>query len=411
MLAARALRRVLPSAAPGVARRGLAAGSEGLHALLDAVMTEEQREYQAVARAFAENELAPHAADWDRDSHFPVDKLREAAALGFGGLFVSAEHGGSELSRVDGSVIVEELAAGCTGTTAYLTIHNMCGWMIDTFGSDEQRAEWLPRFCSMDVLSSYCLTEPGSGSDAASLATRAERDGDEYVLNGSKAFISGAGVTDVYLVMCRTGGEGPGGVSTLLVEKDTPGLSFGKNEYKMGWKCQPTAAVIFEDCRVPVANRIGNEGDGFKIAMRGLDGGRLSIGACSLGAARACHDIATDYVKDRKQFQKPLSANQSVQFKIADMAMELHSARLLLRSAAALLDAKDPSATVACAMAKRKATDMGFAVCNEALQLHGGYGYLNDYPVERFVRDVRVHQILEGTNEIMRHIVARSLLN
>lgn len=372
-------------------------------------LTPEQIEFQTVAYDFAMQEMAPHATKWDEESHFPVDVLKKLAELGFAGVYVRDDVGGSNLSRLDGSVIFEALARGCTSTTAYLTIHNMCAWMVDTFGTDEQRQRWLPGMCSLDLFGSYCLTEPGAGSDAGSLTTRAVRDGDHYVLNGSKAFISGGGHSDVYLIMCRTGGEGPKGISCMVVEKGTPGLSFGQNEKKLGWKTQPTRLVNLEDCRVPAANLLGGEGNGFKIAMKGLDGGRLSIGSCSLGAAQESLERTLQYVGDRKQFGKPIGANQALQFRLADMSTELQSARLTLRQAARLLDEKSPAATAYCAMAKRLATDAGFNVCNEALQMHGGYGYLQGYS-ERFLRDVRVHQILEGTNEIMRHIVARTLV-
>lgn len=326
------------------------------------------------------------------------------------GIYVNEEVGGSGLSRLDASVIFEALAGGCTSTTAYLTIHNMCAWMIDSFASDELRQKYLPDLCTMNKFASYCLTEPNSGSDAASLSTRATRDGDSFVLNGSKAFISGGGRSDIYLVMARTGEAGAGGISCFLVENGTPGLEFGAQEKKLGWNTQPTAAVILEDCRVPASNMVGAEGDGFKYAMRGLDGGRINIGTCSVGAAYRCLREAREYVRTRKQFGVPLAENQSIAFKLADMATQLQSARLMIRTAARLLDEKDPSARAYCAMAKTIATDNGFAICNEALQLHGGYGYLRDYPIERFLRDVRVHQILEGTNEIMRLIVSRELL-
>jgi alkylation response protein AidB-like acyl-CoA dehydrogenase len=318
--------------------------------------------------------------------------------------------GGSGLTRLDAAIIFEELAAGCTSTAAYISIHNMASWMIDQFGSDEQRQKWLPKLTTMEYFASYCLTEPNAGSDAASLRTKATRDGDHYVLNGAKAFISGGGRSDIYVVMARTSDDGAKGISTFVVEAGTPGLSFGAQEKKMGWKSQPTATVNFDNCRIPANHRLGSEGDGFKIAMMGLDGGRLNIGACSLGAARRCLDEARWYLRDRKQFGKPLASFQALQFKIADMATELEAARLLLHKAASKLDAKASDATQFCAMAKRLATDVGFNVVNEALQLHGGYGYLRDYPIERFLRDVRVHQILEGTNEIMRVIVARKLL-
>jgi alkylation response protein AidB-like acyl-CoA dehydrogenase len=373
-------------------------------------LSEEQRAFQEMARQFASEEMTPHAARWDEEKIFPEDALRKAAALGFAGIYVCEDVGGASLSRRDATVIFEELAAGCTSTAAYISIHNMACWMIDGFGSDAQRRKWLPKLTSMEHFASYCLTEPGAGSDAAALRTRAERQGDHYVLNGTKAFISGGGRSDVYVAMVRTGGAGPKGISTLVVERGTPGLSFGKQERKLGWNSQPTAMVIFEDCKVPVANRLGGEGDGFKIAMMGLDGGRLNIAACSIGAARACLEATREHLKVRQQFGKRLADFQALQFRFADMATELEAARLMVHRAAALLDARHPDATLHCAMAKRFATDVGFKVCNEALQLHGGYGYLKDYPIERYLRDARVHQILEGTNEIMRVIVARRLL-
>ncbi len=373
-------------------------------------LSEEQQAFQDVARGFAQDELAPFAAEWDRDAFFPVETMRKAAELGFAGIYVREDVGGSALTRLDAALIFEALSAGCTSTAAYMSIHNMASWMIDRFGSEEQRSKWLPDLTSMKKIASYCLTEPGSGSDAASLRTKAVKDGDHYVLNGSKAFISGSGTSDVYVCMVRTGGEGPKGVSCLVVEKGTPGLSFGAVEKKMGWNSQPTAAVIFEDARVPVANLIGEEGQGFKIAMMGLDGGRLNIGACSLGTAQTALETAKTYMQERKQFGRPLADFQALQFKLADMATELEAARLLLYQAAAKVDAKAPDATMQAAMAKRFATDTGFRVVNEALQIHGGYGYLKDYPLERHLRDVRVHQILEGTNEIMRVIIAREML-
>lgn len=371
--------------------------------------TEDQRAFQEVARGFAAEELKPYAADWDRDAFFPVETLRKAAALGFAGIYVSEEVGGSALTRLDAALIFEALSYGCTSTAAFLSIHNMASWMIDRFGTDAQRHKWLPRLTPMEILASYCLTEPSSGSDAASLKTRAVRDGDHYVLNGSKAFISGGGVSDLYVVMVRTGGEGARGVSCLVVEKGTPGLSFGKPEKKMGWNSQPTAQVNFENCRVPAENLLGKEGEGFRIAMMGLDGGRLNIGACALGTAQAAFDAAKTYMEERQQFGRALKEFQALQFKLADMATELQAARLLLYHAASRVDAKAPDATMQAAMAKRFVTDVSFNVVNDALQLHGGYGYLNDFPLERHLRDVRVHQILEGTNEIMRVIIAREL--
>jgi len=377
---------------------------------MDFSLSEDQRAFQDMAAAFARDEMEPYAREWDENSLFPVDTLRKAAELGFGGIYVREDVGGSGLTRTDAAIIFEELAKGCTSTAAYISIHNMAAWMIDTYGSEELRRKYLPDLCSMKKFASYCLTEPGAGSDAASLRTKATDDGDHYVLNGSKAFISGGGVSDVYVVMVRTGGDGPKGISCVVVEEDTPGLSFGAQEIKLGWKSQPTAQVNFQDCRIPKANRVGAEGEGFKIAMAGLDGGRLNIGACSLGAAQTCLERTIAYMKDRKQFGRAIAEFQALQFRLADMATELEAARLFLHKAAMLVDAKAPTATTTAAMAKRLATDTGFKVVNEALQLHGGYGYLRDYPIERYLRDVRVHQILEGTNEIMRLIIARDLL-
>lgn len=377
---------------------------------MDFDLTEDQRACQEAAQAFARDRLLPHAAEWDEQRVFPVEALREAAALGFAGIYVGEEHGGSALTRLHAAMIFEELAAADPSTAAFLSIHNMVGWMIDSFGDAAQRARYLPAMMECRIIASYCLTEPGSGSDAASLRTRAERDGDHYVLNGSKAFISGGGASDLYAVMARTGGPGPDGVSCILVAKDTPGLSFGKPERKLGWNSQPTAMVNFDNCRVPVGNRLGAEGDGFRFAMKGLDGGRVNIAACSLGGARACLEAARDYILERRQFGKRLADFQALQFRLADMATELEAARLMVWRAAAALDAGAPDATLRCAMAKRHATDAGFRICDEALQLHGGYGYLKDFPIERYLRDLRVHRILEGTNEIMRVIIARRLL-
>ncbi|MEZ5774253.1 MAG: isobutyryl-CoA dehydrogenase [Hyphomicrobiaceae bacterium] len=377
---------------------------------MDFAPTGDQIAFQETARSFAEEELWPNAARWDEERHFPVETLRKAAGLGFAGLYVREDVGGSGLSRLDAAILFEELSSGCVTTAAFLSIHNMVAWMIDRFGGEALRQRFLPRLCAMEILASYCLTEPGSGSDAASLKTRAVRDGDHYVLDGGKAFISGGGHSDIYAVMCRTGGEGPKGISCILIEKGTPGLSFGAEERKLGWNAQPTAMVLFEGARVPVANRIGEEGEGFRIAMAGLDGGRVNIGACSLGAARRATELARDYAGERRQFGEAIAAFQATQFKLADMATELEAARLLVRRAAQALDRRDPDATARCAMAKRFATDAGFRICNEALQIHGGYGYLRDFPLERMVRDVRVHQILEGTNEIMRMVIARRLL-
>ena len=364
-----------------------------------------------MARAFAADKLAPHAVEWDAQKHFPVAQMREAAQLGMGGIYIRDDVGGSGLTRFDAALIFEALAQGCPTVAAYISIHNMVAWVIDAYGSAEQRARWIPSLCVMDKLASYCLTEPNAGSDAAALKTQAKLDGDCYVLNGQKQFISGAGnADDFYIVMARTGGPGPRGISAFVVEGGTPGLSFGANERKMGWNAQPTRAVMFDNCRVPVGNRIGEEGIGFKIAMAALDGGRLNITACSIGGAQAALDKSVAYMRERTAFGKRLDEFQALQFRIADMAIELEAARTLLWRAAAALDRKDPDATQLCAMAKRFGTDIGFAVANDALQLHGGYGYLTEYGIEKIVRDLRVHQILEGTNEVMRLIVARSLL-
>lgn len=373
-------------------------------------LTDDQIAIRDMAASFSAETLAPHAVRWDEEKHFPVEEMRQAAALGMGGIYIAEDVGGSGLSRLDAALIFEALAMGCPTVAAYISIHNMSAWMIDRYGSDEQRKAFLPRLCSMEHLASYCLTEPGAGSDAAALKTRAVRDGDHYVLEGQKQFISGAGVSDIYVVMARTGEAGPSGISTLVVEKGTPGLSFGANEKKMGWNAQPTRAVIFENCRVPVANRLGPEGIGFKIAMAGLDGGRLNIGACSLGGAQTALDKALAYAQERKAFGARIADFQALQFKLADMATELEMARTFLWRAASALDEKAPDATKLCAMAKRVATDTGFEVANQALQIHGGYGYLADYGIEKIVRDLRVHQILEGTNEVMRMIVARGLV-
>jgi alkylation response protein AidB-like acyl-CoA dehydrogenase len=373
-------------------------------------LTDDQRAIQDAARDFALAELAPHAAQWDAEKHFPVDVMRKAAGLGFGAVYVSEEVGGSGLTRLDASIAFEQLAHGDVAVAAFMSIHNMAAWMIDRFGGDELRRRLLPRMATMELIGSYALTEPNAGSDAGSLSTSARLDGDHYVLNGSKAFISGAGTSDLYVVMVRTGGPGPKGISTLVVENGTPGLSFGAQEKKMGWNAQPTAMVNFDDCRVPLANRVGAEGEGFRIAMAGLDGGRINIASCSLGGAGMALDTAREHLKTRKQFGQALADFQGLQWRLADMATELEAARLMVRRAADALDKKDARATEYCAMAKRFATDAGFEVANQALQLHGGYGYLQDYPLERIVRDLRVHQILEGTNEVMRVIVAREQL-
>ncbi len=377
---------------------------------MDFDLSDEQRAIKDTARAFAHNEMLPFAERWDEDEHFPADALRQAAALGFGGIYVSADVGGSALSRLDAAIIFEELAQGCPSTAAYISIHNMVAWMIDAHASNELRLRLLPDLCSMARFASYCLTEPDAGSDAASLETRAVRQHDQYVLDGTKAFISGAGTSDVYLVMARTGEGGGRGISCFLVENGTPGLSFGAREKKLGWHSQPTAMVILEHCRVPAANRIGTEGQGFKIAMSGLDGGRLNIAACSLGGAQFCFDRTVGYMKERRQFGSRLADFQALGFRIADYATELEAARLLLYRAASALDRREPGAARFAAMAKRLATDTGFEVVNGCLQLHGGYGYLRDHPIERVLRDLRVHQILEGTNEVMRLIISRDML-
>ncbi|HLK23187.1 MAG TPA: acyl-CoA dehydrogenase family protein [Caulobacteraceae bacterium] len=377
---------------------------------MDFSLSDDQRAIEDAARTFASAEFAPNSAAWDEDAIFPVEAMRKAAALGFAAIYIDPQMGGAGLGRLDAAIIFEALAHGDVSTAAFLSIHNMASWMIDRFGEDALRRKYLPRLATMELIASYCLTEPGSGSDAAALRTTARRDGGGYVLDGAKAFISGAGVSDLYVVMARTGGEGPRGVSALVVEKGTPGLSFGAPERKMGWKSQPTAIVNFDGARVPLENRIGAEGDGFRFAMAGLDGGRLNIAACSLGGASLALEAAQSHLESRHQFGRPLREFQALQFRLADMATELEAARLMVRRGAASLDSGSAEATKLCAMAKRFATDAGFEVANQALQLHGGYGYLKDYPLERIVRDLRVHQILEGTNEIMRVIIARELL-
>jgi alkylation response protein AidB-like acyl-CoA dehydrogenase len=377
---------------------------------MDFEFSEEQRAIQDTAREFARAEMMPHARDWDENSTFPVETLRKAAALGLGGIYVKDDVGGSALTRLDAAIIFEELAQGCTSTAAYISIHNMAAWMVDAFGGEAQRKRFLPKLCTMEHFASYCLTEPDSGSDAASLKTRAVRDGDTYVLNGAKAFISGGGVSDIYVCMVRTGEGGPRGISCIVVEKGTPGLSYGAQEKKLGWKSQPTAMVNFENCRVPAANLIGAEGQGFKIAMAGLDGGRLNIAACSIGGAQFCLDRTVEYMRERKQFGTRLADFQALAFRVADYATELQAARLMVHHAASAVTNRTPGATRLAAQAKRFATDVGFEVVNGCLQLHGGYGYLRDHPIERVLRDVRVHQILEGTNEVMRLIVSREIL-
>jgi alkylation response protein AidB-like acyl-CoA dehydrogenase len=373
-------------------------------------LTDDQIAIQDMARKFTADAITPHAAEWDEKSHYPVDVWKAAGELGFGAIYVSEESGGTGLGRLEAALIMEAMAYGCPATSAFISIHNMAAWMIDCFGSAELKARYLPDLVSMQKIASYCLTEPGSGSDAAALKTSARLDGDHYVVNGTKQFISGAGYNDVYVVMVRTGEEKTKGVTCLVVDKDTPGLSFGAPEKKLGWNASPTAQVIFEDCRVPVANRVGAEGDGFRFAMMGLDGGRLNIGACSLGGAQRCLDETISYTKERQQFGQPVADFQNTQFMLADMATDLEAARALLYIAAAKVTANAPDKSRFSAMAKRLSTDSGSEIVNKALQLFGGYGYLRDYPIERFWRDLRVHSILEGTNQVMRMIIGRDLL-
>ena len=371
---------------------------------------QDQLAIQEMAKNFAETEFAPYASEWDQNEIFPVETLKKAAELGLAAIYVNEKYGGSGLSRLDAAIIFEELSRGCVSTAAYLSIHNMVTWMIDSHGSESIKEKFINRLSTMEIMSSYCLTEAGSGSDAAAMKTSASRKGNShYVLNGSKSFISGGPTSDVFAVMCRTSEDGANGVSCLLIEKETKGLSFGKQEKKMGWNSQHTSTVNFDNCEIPIDNIVGNEGDGFKIAMKGLDGGRVNIAACSLGGARAALDASLSYAADRKQFGKSIDQFQATQFKLADMATELEASRLMVLRAAASLDLKDIQATKYCAMAKRFATDICSDICNEALQIHGGYGYLKDFPLERLVRDLRVHQILEGTNEIMRVIISRKL--
>ena len=377
---------------------------------MDFALNDDQRAIQDAARQFAEAELAPHSAEWDETKHFPVDVMRLAAETGFAAIYAGEEHGGMALGRVEAAIIFEELSRGDVSTAAFISIHNMATWMIDKFGSDDLRRRYGPSLSTMELIASYCLTEPGSGSDAAAMRTSAIRDGDHWVLNGSKAFISGAGTSDLYVVMARTGEPGPKGISTFVVEKGMPGLSFGAHERKMGWNSQPTAIVQFDDCRVPAGNLLGKEGDGFRYAMMGLDGGRLNIAACSIGGARLALETTQAYVATRKQFGKALAEFQNTQFKLADMATALEAARLMVLRGAWAIDTNHPEKTKWCAMAKRMATDACFQIADEALQLHGGYGYLKDYPIERFWRDLRVHRILEGTNEVMKLIIGRDLL-
>ncbi|MGW4770453.1 acyl-CoA dehydrogenase family protein [Nocardia sp. NPDC004278] len=373
-------------------------------------LDDDERAIAAMARDFADEYLAPNALEWDEQKHFPVDVLRKAGSLGMGGIYIGEDVGGSGLRRLDAVRIFEQLSTGCPAIAAYISIHNMVSWMIDSYGNAEQRNHWLPRLTSMEWLGSYALTEPGVGSDAAALSTKAVRDGDDYLLTGVKQFISGAGSTDVYVIMARTGDAGARGISAFIVPADTPGISFGANEKKMGWNAQPTRQVILDNARVPAANMLGIEGNGFRIAMNGLNGGRLNIAACSLGGGQAALDKSVAYLAERKAFGNRLLDNPALQFQLADMRTSLEAARTLLWRAAAALDADADDKVELCAMAKRFATDAGFEVANKALQLHGGYGYLAEYGVEKIVRDLRVHQILEGTNEIMRVVVARSVV-
>jgi alkylation response protein AidB-like acyl-CoA dehydrogenase len=378
--------------------------------MIDFTPSEDQLAFRTMAEAFAANELKPNAIEWDQKKHFPTDVLARAGALGLGAMYTRDDVGGTGLGRVDSVMIFEALAKGCPTIAAYISIHNMCCWMIDTYGSVEQRATWCPRLATMETLASYCLTEPSAGSDASALATRAVRDGDDYLLTGQKQFISGAGTSDVYVVMARTGGEGAAGVSAFLVEKGSAGLSFGANERKMGWNAQPTCTVNMDQVRVPASAMLGAEGQGFKIAMSGLNGGRINIAACSLGGAQAALDATLGYMRDRKAFGKALIAMPTLQFRLADMATKVEVARAILWRAAASLDARSTEATTLCAMAKQFVTDACFDVANDALQLHGGYGYLTEYGIEKIVLDLRVHQILEGTNEIMRLVVSRAVI-
>ena len=373
-------------------------------------LTEEQFAIQEVAQRFTADNITPHAGEWDQTSHFPVDVIKQSAELGFGAIYVSEEAGGIGLGRLEAALIMEAMAYGCPATSSFISIHNMAAWMIDRFGGEELKGRYLPELVTMEKIASYALTEPGSGSDAAGLKTSARLDGDHYVLNGTKQFISGAGFNDVYVTMVRTGEHKTKGITCLVIDKDTPGVSFGKPEKKLGWNASPTAQLIFEDARVPVANRVGPEGDGFRYAMMGLDGGRLNIGACSLGGAQRCLDEAVNYTKERQQFGQAIADFQNTQFMLADMATELEAARALLYLAAAKVTDNAPDKSKFSAMAKRLATDSGSNVVNNALQLFGGYGYLKEYPIERFWRDLRVHSILEGTNQVMRMIVGREML-
>jgi len=395
-----------------LSKRIILQSQRGMSGMIDAGegLDEDRQSIQELALSFAAKEMAPNMLKWDEQEHFPLDTLKSAAELGFGGIRVSEEYGGSNLSCLDASIIYEALSTGCTSTTAFLTIHNMVQGLIETYGSKEIKDNFLPQLVTCQKIASYCLTEPNSGSDAASLGTVAKLDGNEYVLSGSKMFISGGGESDLYAVMARTGGKGPKGISCILVEKGTPGLEFGKKERKVGWNSQPTRAVMFDQCRVPIENRIGHEGEGFNIAMNALNGGRISISSCSLGAAHQSIQLSIDYAKERKQFGNSLADFQNTQFKLAEMATDLVASRLMVRTAAEAIDSKSKNAATLAAMAKLQATDKCFNICNSALQLHGGYGYLKDYAVQQFMRDTRVHQILEGTNEVMRMIIARQLL-
>lgn len=378
---------------------------------MDFNLTEEQLAIREMACTFAEKEMSPFASEWDEKDIFPIETLRKAASLGLAAIYVKSDIGGAELSRVDSAIIFEELAAACPSTAAYLSIHNMVCWMIDQYANETLRKKWLPKLATMALLSSYCLTEPSSGSDAASLKTTAIKEGENYILNGAKAFISGGSVSDVYACMVRTGEQGPKGITCLLIEKDAPGLSFGKKEPKLGWHSQPTTMVFFENCRVPIENRVGEEGQGFKIALAGLNGGRVNIAACSLGGAKRCLSLARDYMLARTQFKHKLAEFEALQFRFADMLTEFESARLMVYRAARAIDQNNSNMNMYCAMAKRLATDLCFEICNKAMQLYGGYGYIRDYPIERYFRDLRVHQILEGTNEIMRLIIARQVFH
>lgn len=378
---------------------------------MDFEFSAEHQAFREMAADFARDKLAPMAENWDEHSYFPIDVLREAAALGMAGMMAGEDIGGSKLSRLDSALLFEQLASGCISTSAYLSIHNMVTTLIDRYAASELRAKWGPKLTAMEVLSSYCLTEPESGSDAASLKTKAVKEGDYYLVNGSKSFISGGSVSDLYLCMVRTGDETHRGISALLIEKDTPGLTFGKLEKKMGWHSQPTTMLFFENCRVPIANRVGEEGMGFKIALNALNGGRINIAACSLGGALACLRLTRRYLNERKQFGKQLKNLQALRFYYADMLTDYEAARLMVYRAASAMDKNDPQTAMYCAMAKRMATDAAFAISDKAMQLHGGYGYLRDYQIERIFRDLRVHQILEGTNEIMREIIAKASLD